>query len=508
MVRLRVSGLTKVFPSTVANEDVSLEVRAGEIHAVLGENGAGKSTLMKMIYGVTEPTAGEIIWEGQVVQLDNPAQARALGIGMVFQHFSLFETLTVAQNTVLALDGNPDTQWVANEISRLSEHYGLSVNPHDYVHDLSLGERQRVEIIRCLLQNPKLLIMDEPTSVLTPAAVQQLFKTLRQIRDEGCAILYISHKLEEIMALCDTATVLRHGRVSGRCQPAEESARSLARMMIGHDFEAPIRTQVPSGPVRLTLRSVALDTLTIKQQHDATLELSARQGRVLGIAGISGNGQTQLLQLINGEQQVAQATIEFDGQRIEHLGVQARRDLGIGSVPEDRQMTAALPSLTLAENTLLTAGRRKHLVKRGFVSRRAMHDFAQACIDLFDVKASGPQALARSLSGGNLQKFILAREILQNPKLLICAQPTWGVDVGAAAQIRQALIDLARQGCAVIVLSEDLDELFEMSDEICVIAQGRLSPVVAVQDTDVAQLGAWMGGSWPDQKKDAHATAA
>jgi len=496
VARLRVDSLTKVYPSVVANEDVSLCVNAGEIHAVLGENGAGKSTLMKMIYGVTAPTRGKIFWEGQEVSIQSPAHARELGIGMVFQHFSLFESLTVAQNTVLSLPEKVPIDEVSRQVRELSDHYGLAVDPDRYVHDLSVGERQRVEIIRCLLQKPKLLIMDEPTSVLTPDAVRRLFQTLRQIRDEGCAILYISHKLDEIMELCDHATVLRAGRVTGQCIPSQETPQSLARLMIGHDFVVPTR-QAPQK-IEPVLR-IDCDYLATNDPFATPLRnihLEIKRGQVLGIAGISGSGQLALCQLISGEITADDTMVLFDGKPIGHLGVSARRNMGVCYLPEDRQNTAALGALTLAENGLLTAAERARLTEHGLLRRSRMREFAGRCIKAFKVKAQGPDVLAQSLSGGNLQKFIMGREILQKPRVLVCSQPTWGVDVGAAAYIRQALIDLARNGCAVVVLSEELDELFEVSDEICVIAGGELSPVKPIFQTSVEEIGTWMSGLW------------
>ena len=496
MARLRAESLTKVYPSVIANEEVSLRVNAGEIHAVLGENGAGKSTLMKMIYGVTTPTRGKIFWEDVEVHIASPAHARALGIGMVFQHFSLFETLTVAQNAALSLPPAFSLAEVTRQIRDVSERYGLAVNPERYVHDLSVGERQRVEIIRCLLQKPKLLIMDEPTSVLTPAAVQSLFQTLRQIRDEGCAILYISHKLDEIMALCDHATVLRGGRVTGECIPAHETPQSMARMMIGHAFDVPTRPAPFDVSVLMEVKCTELPAVDPYGMTLKAVDLALKRGQVLGIAGISGNGQEELCRLLSGEITVAPNQVHFDGAAIGQMGPRERRRMGICHVPEDRQSTAALPSLTLAENALLTAADRAHLVEGGLIKRARMRAFANQCIKAFRVKAQGPDALAQSLSGGNLQKFIMGREILQKPRVLICAQPTWGVDVGAAAFIRQALIDLSRTGCAVVVLSEELDELFELSDEICVIANGRISPLRPIRQTSVEEIGTWMSGLW------------
>ena len=300
--RLELEGITKTYPSVIANEDVSIKVKRGEIHAVLGENGAGKSTLMKMIYGVTKPDAGQMKWEGEVVQVENPAHARSLGIGMVFQHFSLFETLNVVENVALALPDNPDLKQLALQITEVSNQYGLPVDPHRLVHALSVGERQRVEIVRCLLQNPKLLIMDEPTSVLTPQAVRILFDTLRQLAEEGCSILYISHKLDEIQELCHIATVLRDGKVTGECIPSEETPKSMASLMIGKELPVPENTAlVELGEVRLQLNGLSKKSDDPFGTDLQDIELEVCSGEILGIAGVSGNGQQELLYALSGE---------------------------------------------------------------------------------------------------------------------------------------------------------------------------------------------------------------
>jgi len=496
--RLELNGLTKIYPSVIANENVSLKVRKGEIHAVLGENGAGKSTLMKMIYGVSKPDAGEIKWEGETVQVENPAHARSLGIGMVFQHFSLFETLTVVENVALALPGNPDLKELAGQITVVSEKYGLPVDPKRLVHALSVGERQRVEIIRCLLQNPRLLIMDEPTSVLTPQAVRKLFDTLRQLAEEGCSILYISHKLDEIQELCHVATVLRDGKVTGDCFPADETPQSMAGMMIGK--ELPVCQQngmAILGEVRLRLNKLTQPSDDPFGTSLQDIDLEICSGEILGIAGVSGNGQQELLYALSGEKPLAQKdVIEICGIQAGSLLPDARRAAGMGFVPEERLGRGAVPQMSLSENALLTA-HGADMLSLGMIRFGVVEKFANRCIEKFNVKCGGSEHAAQSLSGGNLQKFIMGREILQAPRVLVAAQPTWGVDVGAAAFIRQQLIDLKNAGAAILVISEELEELFEISDRIAVIANGRLSPAKKLTDTNIDEIGVWMSGMWP-----------
>ncbi|MGD8841141.1 MAG: ABC transporter ATP-binding protein [Gammaproteobacteria bacterium] len=495
--RLELEGITKIYPSVVANADVSLAVRKGEIHAVLGENGAGKSTLMKMIYGLARPDAGQIKWEGEVVQVENPAQARNLGIDMVFQHFSLFETLNVVENVALALPGSPDLKQLAGRIVEVSSRYGLPVDPWRLVHALSVGERQRVEIIRCLLQNPKLLIMDEPTSVLTPQAVRKLFATLRQLAAEGCSILYISHKLDEIQELCHVATVLRDGRVTGDCIPSEETPKSMARLMIGKELPVPEHTAaVELGEVRLQLKHLSKPAEDPFGSDLQDIDLELRGGEILGIAGISGNGQRELLYALSGEEPIADAeAIRICGKPSGRDRPHQRRAAGMGFVPEERLGRGVVPRMSLSENALLTA-HRAGMLNHGLIRFDRIAAFARRCIEDFNVRCGGEQQAADSLSGGNLQKFIMGREILLAPKLLVVAQPTWGVDVGAAAFIRQKLIDLRDAGTAILVISEELEELFEISDRIAVIARGRLSPSKITADTDIDEIGVWMSGIW------------
>ena len=496
---LHLQGISKVYPSVVANDRIDLSIGEGEIHAILGENGAGKSTLMKLIYGVTQPDEGVISWQGKVVNIKNPAQARALGIGMVFQHFSLFESLTVAQNISLAVQGS--VKALAAQVESVGEKFGLPVKANTLVHSLSVGERQRVEIIRCILQKPKLLIMDEPTSVLPPQGVQQLFETLRKLRDTGCSILYISHKLEEIRQLCDKATILRRGKVVATANPAEQTNQQLAQLMIGRTIEASEHSPAqPEDKHYLTITDLNHTPIDPFGTRLKKINLTVRRGEVVGIAGVSGNGQNELMRLISGEQHANSGDsvdIRLDNQQINHLPPIQRRNLGLGFVPEERLGRGAVPGLSLADNALLTAYRHG-MTQLGLIRRARVREFTNNCISNNDVRCGGHQSVASSLSGGNLQKFIVGREMALHPSLLVLSQPTWGLDVGAASNIRQALVKLRDDGAAVLVVSEELEELFEISDRLYVMYDGHLSQSINKRDASPAQIGRWMTGDFLD----------
>jgi ABC-type uncharacterized transport system ATPase subunit len=504
--RLALSGIVKRYPGVLANDQVALRVAPGEIHAVLGENGAGKSTLMKIIYGAVRPDAGEVRFDGRPVSVRSPQEARRLGISMVFQHFSLFETLTVAENVWLGLDRTPGLAEIGRRVAAKAAEYGLELDPLRPVHTLSVGERQRVEIVRALLADPRLLILDEPTSVLTPQAVERLFVTLRRLAATGCSILYISHKLDEIRALCTACTVMRGGRVTGVVDPRQESNASLSRLMIGAEPPALTHRAQRAGEVALAVRDLSLPRRSPFGVDLDRIRLELRAGEVLGVAGVSGNGQQELLAALSGEDTRAPAgTVTLFGQDAGRLAPRRRRDLGLHFVPEERLGRGAVPTLSLAQNLLLT--RRESLRAGGWIAGGPLAGQARALIGRFNVKAAGPHAAARSLSGGNLQKFIMGREIDAAPRVLIVAQPTWGVDVGAAAQIRAALLGLRDAGCAVLVVSEELDELFELSDRLVVIARGRVSPPIARADATVERIGEWMSGLWPAATPVAEAPA-
>ena len=494
--RLALSGITKRFPGVLANDNVSFSVRPGEIHALLGENGAGKSTLVKMIYGIMQPDAGEIRWDGQVIRVANPKAARRLGIGMVFQHFSLFEAMTVLENIALGMDARIPGRELESSIRQVMEQYGLKLDPHRTVSTLSVGERQRIEIVRALLLNPRLLIMDEPTSVLTPQEVEQLFVVLRQLATEGCSILYISHKLHEIKALCDTATILRGGRLVDTCDPRTETSRSMAEKMIGaglKEISKPASRAL--GDARLVVNRLSMAAIGHFGTALKDISFTVRAGEIFGIAGVAGNGQNALLLALSGEESSEDSeAITVDGAPVGQLSAKQRRLRGMASVPEERHGHAAVPDFTLSDNTILTARDRLGMVSAGLIRTGAASTYAGEVIASFAVKAQGPASMAGSLSGGNLQKYIMGREILQKPSVLVVSQPTWGVDAGAAAAIHQAIVDLAATGSAVVVISQDLDELLSLCDTLAVINEGRLSRAMQVADADIEEIGLLMGG--------------
>jgi simple sugar transport system ATP-binding protein len=497
--RLKLTNVSKSYPGVQANDRVNLTVLPGEIHAVLGENGAGKSTLMKIVYGAVRPDEGLVEWNGKPVDFHahDPRQARAMGIAMVFQHFALFETLTVAENVWLGLERDLSRAAVAREVERVAHHYGLELDPTRPVSSLSVGERQRVEILRALLSKPQLLILDEPTAVLTPQMAERLFVTLRQLAAGGCSILYISHKLDEVRALCMSCTVLRGGRAVATVDPRAETNRSLSELMLGAAPPAPpVRTakvDVDAGDAALEVRGLSLPAADERGVALNGVDLALRPGEILGVAGVSGNGQAELLAALSGEdRRAAPGTIRLFGRDVASAPPRTRRSHGLHFVPEERIGRGSVPGLPLAANTLLT--RREAVGPGGWIHRGRARDLAARLIERFGVSARGPESVAGSLSGGNLQKFIVGREVDARPKVLVIAQPTWGLDVGAAAQIRREIAALCDAGAAALIVSEDLEELFELCTDLVVIARGKLSPRIAVRDATSALIGQWMSG--------------
>ena len=504
---LQVRGISKAYPGVQANSDISFELEAGQIHAMLGENGAGKSTLVKTIYGLVQPDKGDMFVDGKLHEPKNPQDARAAGVGLVFQHFSLFEAMSVAENIALGMDKPPEPAELAQKIRDVANAYGLPIDPERLVGDLSVGERQRVEIVRCLLQNPRILIMDEPTSVLTPQEVHTLFKTLRQLASEGVGILYISHKLEEIRSLCDHATVLRNGRKVGECRPADRTAHQLAELMIGLELSKPLPRLFSPGEPLLTLRNLTTTTDDPFGTPLRSVNLTLRKGEVLGIAGVAGNGQDELMLAISGETVTDRSMVVLEGKQIGKMRPNDRRRRGLLSAPEERLGHAAAGDMTLAENAFLTGRHRQRLDWKGFIKSRTTDNFARAIVSKFDVRTPSVSTTARSLSGGNLQKYVIGREILQRPRVLVVNQPTWGVDAHAAATIRTALRDLTASGAGIIVISQDLDELREISDTISVIEGGRVSVPQRNGSLTNDEIGLMMGGKFDDTMGAAHVNA-
>ncbi|MBV8743654.1 MAG: ABC transporter ATP-binding protein [Xanthobacteraceae bacterium] len=506
---LQAIGITKLYGTFVANDHIDLDLHPAQIHALLGENGAGKSTFVKIAYGLIQPNEGELRWLGKKAVLAGPAQARALGVGMVFQHFSLFENLTVAENVALGLPPSEPFAKISAGIGEISRRYGLPLEPRREVWRLSVGERQRIEIVRALMQNPKLLILDEPTSVLTPQEADQLFVVLESLKAEGRAILYISHKLDEVKRLCDTATILRGGKKVATCDPRRETAGSLARMMVGGEIgEVKSAAGDRFGKPRLVVRELSM---VPEDPHGIRLDgvsVEVRGGEILGIAGVAGNGQDELFAALSGERLAAtDGTIVIDGEAAGRFSVSQRRRLGAAFVPEERLGHATAPRMTLSANALLT-GHAVGMTRDGFINRVATIKLVDEATKAFDIRKAKRDPEAASLSGGNLQKFVVGREILREPGVLVVSQPTWGVDAGAAAVIRQALIDLAARGAAVLVISQDLDELLEIADRIAVIFTGRLSVPIDSKSADREHLGLLMGGSSAQPRELSHAVGA
>ena len=498
---LEARGITKVFGTLKANDCVDLVIRAGEIHALLGENGAGKSTLVKILFGSLRPDDGSLTWDGRVVTIETPSQARSFGIGMVFQHFSLFEALTVAENVALSMPEDTALREVAERTRDVSREYGLPLNPAALVGDLSVGERQRVEIVRALLQDPKLIILDEPTSVLTPQEADALFETLRRLRAEGRSILYISHRLEEVKALCDRATIMRHGKVVDACDPREVSAAQMAARMVGTEVAAvERRDHATSDRPVLSLRRLNVGSANPFAVPLRDVSLDVHGGEIVAIAGIAGNGQSELFDAVSGELPAARADMVLvDGDEVGRSDINRRRRLGAAFVPEERLGHGAVPGMKLSDNLFLArhapdAASFKGLGPIGTILSGAIRRATRRVNGDMDVRKSAEDPAASALSGGNLQKFVVGRELDRRPALLVINQPTWGVDAGAASRIRQALLDLSAAGSAVLLISQDLDEVFELADRIAVMADGRLSPAEPVAMMNRERIGLLMAG--------------
>jgi ABC-type uncharacterized transport system ATPase subunit len=496
---LGVRGLSKYFGDFAANRDVTLSVDAGEIHALLGENGAGKSTLVKMIYGILKPDSGSMELLTNPYSPDSPSHAKRAGVGMVFQHFAVFDALTVLENIALGLEGRFPDETLAAEISEICDRYRLHVELNRRVHDLGAGERQRVEIIRVLMQDPRLLILDEPTSVLTPQETEQLFTTLDRLSDEGRSIIYISHKLDEVRALCDRATLMRAGQVVDVVDPRQESTRSLGEKMIGERLNETKRSRASNAEKQKARLTVRVGDVYPESTRNVVLNdvyLSVAPGSILGISGVSGNGQDTLFDVLSGELTLPNPdSIVLDGEPIAHLGVEQRRLRGLLGAPENRLGHAAIPELTLWENVILTARHTRGILKNEhLISGTSAKAFADEVISTFDVRTPSVNAKASSLSGGNLQKFLIGRELLGQPKVFIVSNPTWGVDAKAQLFIHQMIMKMADEGASIILISQDIDELLSVTDRICAICHGKLSRTFPTEEMTPEHLGALMLG--------------
>ncbi len=493
-VRLR--GIGKRFPGVIANDDVDIDVRRGTIHAVVGENGAGKSTLMKILYGVQQPDSGTIEIDGSQVRLSSPADAIKAGVGMVFQHFMLADNLTVLENVVLGAEKQHGIGRRARaEVQRISDAYGLGVDPDALVEDLGVGARQRVEILKVLFRGARTIILDEPTAVLVPQEVDELFGNLRELRKEGLAVLFISHKLDEVLSVADEITVIRRGTTVRTVAPADVTSRQLAELMVGSELPSPgISEKVTSTRVQLAVTGLSLhDALGRALLDDVTLEI--RRGEILGIAGVEGNGQAELVEAVMGMRPGATGSIVLSDQDLAPMSTLRRREAGIGYIPEDRHRHGLLLDSPLWENRVLGHQSRPPSAAGRLISRRAARADTQRIIEQYDVRTPGADVPARALSGGNQQKLIVGREMSGDPILLIAAHPTRGVDVGAQAAIWNHIREARADGLSVLLISADLDELIGLSDRIEVILRGRLVGSFDPGDVTPEQLGSAMTGA-------------
>jgi general nucleoside transport system ATP-binding protein len=496
MYAVEMIGITKRFAGVVANDAVDFAARTGEVHALLGENGAGKSTLMSILAGLYRPDAGRIEIHGRPVQLHSPRDAIAHGIGMVYQHFMLVDSLTVAENAMLGQPGGLrlDTSAVEAELTRLSEQYHLRVDPRARVWQLSVGEQQRVEILRLLYRGAKILIFDEPTAVLTPQESQELVSTLRHMAALSFAIIFISHKLDEVLAVADRVTVLRRGRVVATADPHGTDRRGLARLMVGRevDFGVPRTAGAPGA--------VTLDVAGLRAQGDrglpalAGVDLQVRAGEILGIAGVAGNGQRELAEVITGLRPATGGQVRINGQVTTHCSPREIVAAGVAHVPEDRLGSGLVPTLDLADNVILKDYRRPPLARGLLLNGAAVAAFTDRLLRQYNVSAPGRGARAGLLSGGNQQKLLLARELSGEPRLLVAVHPTRGVDIGATEAIHGLLMAQRARGAAVLLISEDLDELLALSDRIAVLYEGRVMGTVDAAGADIGRLGLLMAG--------------
>jgi simple sugar transport system ATP-binding protein len=498
---LALEGITKAYPGVVANDDVSLDLLAGEIHAIVGENGAGKTTLVGTIYGLHRPDAGRILLDGEPVTMPSPRAALARGLGYVQQHFSLIPTLTVAENLVLALRGSPAAVGIGEagrRVEELGERYGLRVDPDALVEDLSVGLQQRAELLKALARDARVLALDEPNSLLTPQEWEQLEQVLRRLAASGVGILLISHKLDEVLRLADRVSVLRRGRLVATVRASESTEQRLAEMMVGALTAPVVRSgdgarAAADGPALLEVQDLWVRG---DRGEDAVAGVSftARPGEVLGIAGVEGSGQVELTEALCGARP-ARGSVRLEGRELGGADVRARRRLGIAHVPADRRNGGLVATLSVAENLALPTVGERALSRWGLLNRRAIRSRAEELIEEFDIRVPGPDAPAGTLSGGNQQKVVLARELSRPLRVLLCCYPTWGLDVAAAAAVQRQVLALRDRGAAVLYASVELDELLAVTDRIVVLHRGRVAGELATADATAERLGLMMGGA-------------
>lgn len=495
---LELRGIVKRFPGVLANDHVTFDVRAGEVHALLGENGAGKSTLMKILYGMYAPDEGQILINGESVVIKSPTDAIEKGIGMIHQHFMLVETLTVAENVALGLKSSrgplTDLDRVTSRIVSLAKTYGLQVDPNAYIWQLAVGQRQRVEILKALYRGADLLILDEPTAVLTPQEVDEFFVTIRQMVQEGHAIVFISHKLHEVLAISNRVSVLRDGRLVASCETAGSTKGDLARMMVGREIKMlPEMPSIQSGQVRLAMRDLhAQSDRGMAGLQGVTLDVHG--GEILGLAGVSGNGQRELAEVVTGLRLATQGQVLVDGQDVTGFSPEELTRRMLAYIPEERMKDAMIQGFSIAENIILRDHNKQPFARRGFLRHRDIAAYTDTLIKNYRVKTPSRETLAKYLSGGNIQKVVLARELSRHPVVIIAAQPTRGLDIGATEYVHARLMEQRELGAAILLISEDLDEILALSDRIAVIYEGRIMNVVNREAATPERLGLLMAG--------------
>jgi general nucleoside transport system ATP-binding protein len=497
-------NIRKEFPGIVANDNITLQVRKGEIHALLGENGAGKSTLMNILFGLYQPDQGEIRVNGKPVKITDPNVANRLGIGMVHQHFMLVQNFTVTENIILGSEptknGKIDIQHAAKEIEELSKKYGLAVDPYAKIEDISVGMQQRVEILKTLYRGAEILIFDEPTAALTPQEIKELIQIMKRLIQEGKSIILITHKLKEIMEVCDRCTVIRKGKGIGTVNVAETNPDELASLMVGREvqFKTQKAEAKPGKEVLIIENLVVHDARNIPVVNG--LNLTVRAGEIVGIAGVDGNGQTELIEAITGLRKVKSGSIYLNGNDITNLPTRKITEMGVGHIPQDRHKHGLVLDFTIGENIVLQTYYKEPFSKSGILNYQKIYDKAKKLIQEYDVRTPSEITPARALSGGNQQKAIIAREVDRSPDLLIAAQPTRGLDVGAIEFIHKKLIEERDKGKAVLLVSLELDEVMNVSDRIAVIYEGKIVGVVDPKTTDEQELGLLMAGGQKERE--------